>query len=161
MKIEVSYRVDYFSFYIYIFHRHRKICVFFFYTFDHLQSNIIYVDKFKNVIYNLWLVLIWGDKMIIRVNLKNCELYLGNLARCIRYNDIENLKIVVLKPYKDNVLLVKNNNMYFTFEDYIHKLNNPIATEAKKVGDLSVVSNSLKKIDKKNYENIVLVLRRN
>lgn len=99
--------------------------------------------------------------MIIRVNLKNCELYLGNLARCIRYNDIENLKIVVLKPYKDNVLLVKNNNMYFTFEDYIHKLNNPIAIEAKKVGDLSVVSNSLKKIDKKNYDNRVLVLRRN
>ena len=99
--------------------------------------------------------------MIIRVRIKNCELYIGNLSKCIKCSNLENLKIMTLKPYKENVLLVRDKKgIYFTFEDYIYNRNNPIKKDVEKVGDLSVSNMSLKKVDDKWFDNRKLVLRK-
>ena len=99
--------------------------------------------------------------MIIRINLDNCNLYVGNISKCIYYENLEGLRIIRGELYKKDVPIVSTlNNAYVTLEDYVRNRANAIKLEPNGVNDLYLDLRSLRRADKELFEDKMVKLKR-
>lgn len=87
--------------------------------------------------------------MIIKINLNNCNLYIGNIMKCTYFQKFEGLKIIHGELYKKDVVLISMlADKYITLDDYVKNNDECIKLRPADINDLYLDLNSLSRADK-------------
>lgn len=100
--------------------------------------------------------------MSLKVNLKNCELFVGDICKCTRYEESDHLTIKSSKILRQNNLLLGIGDFkYIPVTDFLNRRYKVMEISANKLDDEFVFSGTLRKPTKEEYRQLSLKLKRN
>lgn len=98
--------------------------------------------------------------MILKINLNNCNLYIGDVKKCVEYKDLKGLKVIKCDTYvKDAVLVGMARGRFLLLNEYENKKTTTVKMKPEKVNDLFVDFNNLRKADKNIVSDNKVLIR--